>query len=181
MDSSLLASNINSFTMRATKTASVLCSQQLQSGDYYWFSFTQVQTINIQGITFNGCSIWLSKGLGYNASNATFVSSSFVNKTGCTRAVLDIDIAVSVLIEQCIFSDNKEGCAAISSTGYGSITIYQSTFENNINGNGGGAVDLVYGEVKFNIFNSNFSNNKGSQGGAVYLSTGPGIIANSYF
>ena len=170
LDSRLLASNINSFTMRATKTASVLCSQQLRPGDYYWLNFTQVQTINIRGITFNGCNIWLSKGLGYNASNATFVNSSFVNKTGCTRAVLYMDIAVSVRVEQCIFSDNKEGCAAISSAGFGGLTVYQSTFENN----GGGAIHYMYGYIT--IINSNFSNN---QGGAVHSSTG--IIANSYF
>jgi predicted outer membrane repeat protein len=174
IDSHLLVSDINSFTMRASKTASVSCSQQLQPGDYYWLSFTRVQTVNICGIDFNGCSIWLSRGPNYNVTNATFVSSSFINKTGCTRAVLDIDIAVSVRIERCIFSNNKEGCAAISSASYGGMTIYQSTFENN---NDGGAIRAMYGAVS--IHNSTFSNNKGSQGGAVSLSTG--IIADSYF
>ena len=173
IDSRLLAANINSFTIRATKTALVTCNQQLQPGDYYWFNFTLVQTVNICGIVFNGCSIWLSRGPSYNVTKATFVNSSFVNKTGCTRAVLDIDISVSVWIEQCIFSDNKKGCAAISSQSYGGLTINQTIFENNE----GGAIHNTYGAVS--ILNSNFRNNRGSNGGAVSLSTG--TIAHSYF
>ena len=178
MDSQLLASNIHSFTMRATETASVLCNQQLQPSNYYWFNLTRVQTVDVNGIAFNGCSMYLAnRNLGYNVTNATFVSSSFVNRTG--GGVLDIDHSVSVLIERCIFSDNKGSSGAISVTNYGSsLTVYQSTFKNNSGDRGAGAIHSGYGSIS--ILNCNFVNNKGSDGGAVVLYAGT-IIANSYF
>ena len=61
MDSQLLALNINSFTMRATKTASIFCSQQLQPGDYYWFNLTRVQMVDVKGIAFNGWSVYFGE------------------------------------------------------------------------------------------------------------------------
>ena len=90
MGSQLSVSTINSFTMRATTTATVLCSQDA------YFRFTQLQHFNISGITFVDCGMNLN-----SIANATFVKNSFVNKTRCCFRLIDIAHS-SVLIERCI-------------------------------------------------------------------------------
>ena len=68
--------NINSFTMRATKPASVtvICGQ-LPPDKYSWFVITgeQLETVHISDITFNGCKIELDAGLAM--VNVAFVRS----------------------------------------------------------------------------------------------------------
>ena len=78
LDFRLLASNINSFEMRATTEATVTCNQQLQSLDYNWLQFSQVRRVYASDIVFVGCRINMN-----DVTNATFVRSSFVNKTNC--------------------------------------------------------------------------------------------------
>ena len=136
--------NINSFTMRATKPASVtvICGQ-LPPDKYSWFVITgeQLETVHISDITFNGCKIELDAGLAM--VNVAFVRSSFVNNTcynnngGC--GVLDIDTtdsgtALLVTVKECIFSDNilgNNGVIFNQGNQGNNLTVDQSIFKNN--------------------------------------------------
>ena len=77
MDSQLSSSNINAFTMKATGSASVFCSQQLYP-TLQFFVFSQLKYARVDGITFIGCTIKLN-----GTAKATFVRSSLVNRTAC--------------------------------------------------------------------------------------------------
>ena len=189
---------VNSFTMGAAKPApvNIVCDQQLPSGRLFWFTFTQVPTINISDITFVGCKISLSTGDTNKAGSVVFVRSSFVNATsspGDNGAVLDIRSVVyasSVVVKQCTFSDNSLGRSAIfHSNGY-NLAVDQCVFKNNfalIGGNtgisdGGGALSHSNGNL--NILNSNFSNNQianSFSGGAVFTSGWSALIINCRF
>ena len=189
---------INRFTMTATKAASVtvVCGQQLPSGYYFWFTFTQVWKVNVSGITFDACKFGLAIDPTDTAANIAFVRSSFVNNTCCNRGgVIDITSAlwqnVFVTIKQCVFSDNNLGAGSPLRTRGVNLTVDQSIFKNNSvlaaefsQIDGGGAISHSYIGY-LNILNSNFSNNEiasNFNGGAVYISqAGKSSITNCYF
>ena len=179
LDSQLSISYINSFAMRATKTATIFCSQPYSG---YMFAFQGVHTVQIRGITFNGCSVSLD-----DIENAAIVKSSFVNKTGytcCNReAVLGAQSSQagsSVLIKQCVFSDNIGGNGAVYDF-TSNLTVDQCTFINNYAAYyEGGAIYKSSGHIS--ILNSHFSHNKGiKDGGAVSILAHQATIANCYF
>ena len=181
MDSQLFVSSVNSFTMRATKTATIFCSQPYND---YKFIFDEVHTVQIRGITFNGCRVSLSQSSVMG--NVAIFKSSFVNKTGyeccSTRGgVLDISQESSVLIKQCVFSDNIGGTGAIFDSRSHNLTVDQCTFKNNYGSYWrGGAIYKNTGYIS--ILNSHFSHNKDvEQGGAVSILANQATIANCYF
>lgn len=196
--SQLFVSSISSFAMRAIEstvraiesTVSVLCGQELQPSNYYWFIFMQVQIIQVSGITFNGCTMQLAGNNAGKTTNATFTKTSFVNRSpyiNCLRpdshgGILDIGTYISVQIEQCVFSDNSAQYGAIRSAGY-NLTVDQSIFKNNSGCIGGAAIYATNWYA--NILNSNFSNNQNyfpsQRGGAVYVSAREVSVANSRF
>ena len=180
MDSQLIVSSVNSFVMQGTKTITIFCSQPY---DDYRFKFHEVHTVQIRGITFNGCKISLIQSS--TTGNAVIIKSSFVNKTGCSKSgVLDISSSgqeSSVLIKQCVFSDNVEGTGAIFDFSH-NLTVDQCTFKNNYGSYfDGGAIYKNSGGVS--ILNSHFSYNEAiGQGGAVnILAVQAAYIANCYF
>ena len=134
----LLTLNINHFTMRPTKPASVtvMCGQQLPPGNSFWFTFTGVPTIHISDIIFNGCKFGLSLGeIAYDIASIAFVRSSFVNNSCCNdEGVLDIrtDVTTLVMVKECIFSDNSLGKLAVIYSSGDNLTVDQSIFKNNL-------------------------------------------------
>ena len=181
LDSQLSISYVNSFAMRATKTATIFCSQPYSG---YRFAFQGVHTVQIRGITFNGCSVSLD-----DIENAAIVKSSFVNKTGYTccnrQAVLGAQSTQaghgsSVLIKQCVFSDNIGGNGAVYDF-TSNLTVDQCTFINNYAAYyEGGAIYKNSGRIS--ILNSHFSHNKGiKEGGAVSILADQATIANCSF
>ena len=188
---------VDSFTMRATKPASVsvVCGQLQQSkpGNYYWFTFTGVSIVNISDITFNGCKFGIVAGETDILVNVAFVRSSFVNNTCCNNGgVLDIATAVTtslVTVKECIFSDNNLESIAIIRNYGNNLTVDQSIFKNNFaigssaSYDGGGAI-YHSGAAHLNILNSNFSNNEianSLNGGAIYTSGARSTIINCHF
>ena len=174
MDHAPLATlKVDSFTMRATKPASVsvVCGQlqQLPPGNYFWFTFTGVSTVNISDITFNGCKFGIVAGETDILVNVAFMRSSFVNNTCCNNGgVLDITTTVTtslVTVKECVFSDNNLGSIAVIYNYGNYLTVDQSVFKNNFvigrsaSYDGGGAIYHT-GRVHLNILNSNFSNNE---------------------
>ena len=176
--------NKGSFTMRATKPGSVtiLCSQKLQPGYYFWFMFGSAQTFNINDIIFNDCTL----SLGSSRGNATTVKSSFVNAALCTDlpGVVNVNPLLTAVFKQCTFSNNK-GSRAILWSKSTNLTVDQSIFKNNfVCGNStatssqGGRAIYQYGE-EVNIINSTFSNNEianNYDGGAVCIYSRKAII-----
>ena len=185
MDSQLSVSHVNSFTMWATEKVTIFCRQPYYD---YRFRFDEVENVQIRGITFNGCSVSLiqSGAIG----NAAFIKSSFVNKTGyecCSRGgVLNMNYmsysgaGSSVLIKQCVFSDNVGGSGSIFDCSH-NLTVDQCTFKNNYGSYWeGGSIFKSGGYIS--ILNSVFSHNRDvSQGGAVSIIGIQATIANSYF
>lgn len=208
MESQLSVSNVNSFTMRASRRATILCNQK-QTYDDYWFTFEYIETVQIRGIAFSGC--WISADVG----NLVVLRSSFVNATSnecCSRGgVLDIawpSGAGQAMIKQCVFSDNTRGpvitdyshnitidqCTFFNNydtynyhagaiyKNFGQISILNSYFSHNEANHDGGAVYILAGEVKVTIANSHFSENiAGANGGAVRVCASPVVIINSTF
>ena len=178
LSSQLSVSNINSFTMRANTSATVVCSQQLHDPFY----FNRLQQIHVSGITFVGCRMEL-----YDIMNATVERNSFVNRTLCCLAGAALYAQYSsVMIRLCIISNNSVSRGAI----YGdrsTFIIEQTTFKINYPhccGNRyGGAIYLSSGNM--DILNSNFSDNSvhyRGDGGAIYTSASAVVtIIGSYF
>ena len=185
MDSQLSVSHVNSFTMWATEKVTIFCRQPYYD---YRFKFDEVPNVQVRGIILNGCRVSLiqSGAIG----NAAFIKSSFVNNTGylcCSRGgVLDMNymsysgVGSSVLIKQCVFSDNIGGSGSIFDSSH-NLTVDQCTFKNNYGSYWeGGAIFKSGGYIS--ILNSRFSHNKDvSQGGAVSIIANQATIANSYF
>ena len=184
LDSQLSISYVNSVAMWATKTATVFCSQPYND---YRFKFNEVHNVKISGIIFNGCSISILQSAG----NIAIIKSSFLNKTGsecCSRGgVLSMNYMTalgkgsSVLIKQCLFSDNIGGTGAIFDCSH-SLTVDQCTFINNYGSySQGGAISKTDGYIS--ILNSRFSHNRDiKEGGAIYIiAVGQATIANCYF
>ena len=202
LDSTISATNINSFIMtsRANATVTVNCSQ-LQSGYYYWFRFDRVQQLHVSGITFVGCTMNLN-----HVTNITFVKTSltFVNSTNsvCCSQALYIQYSTSVLIKECTISNHTGYYQVVYGSSINSFTVDKSKIVNNINyfddypyyGSGGAVIYLslnryyngsyhYYGHI--NIINSNFSGNRAgrwSSGSAVYVANAQGVsIHNTRF
>ena len=171
--------------MWATEKVTIFCRQPYYD---YRFRFDEVENVQIRGITFNGCSVSLiqSGAIG----NAAFIKSSFVNKTGyecCSRGgVLNMNYmsysgaGSSVLIKQCVFSDNVGGSGSIFDCSH-NLTVDQCTFKNNYGSYWeGGSIFKSGGYIS--ILHSVFSHNRDvSQGGAVSIIGIQATIANSYF
>ena len=195
----LSISYINSFTMRATKPASVtvMCGQPHYK--YYSFSFREVPTLLISDITFNGCKIGFSLSSA-RAANAVFVRNSFMNTTCNYIGVLNINSITSrytslVTVKECIFSDNivlggKTYLAVIfnRADGFENLTIDQSIFKNNfVSGKDSGAVSIYHNGGILNVLNSNFSNNEianNLSGKAIYIDAAFNstvLISNCHF
>ena len=182
LDSQLSAADINSFTMRANATATVNCSQYLQSASYYWFSLERAQQLHVSGITFIGCRVYLNR-----VTNATFVRNSFVNRTRCcaTGGVLYIQSCTSVTITQCNISNNRVYYGAIYGSRINSFTVEESNLNNNYypyssSSSHGGAIYYYYGNIS--ILKSNFSGNRATRsgyGGAVYVSDAQKVTINN--
>ena len=181
LDTQLSVSYVDSFAMRATKTATIFCSRGFYG---YRFTFLGVHTVQIRGIIFNGCRISLTI-----TGNSAIIKSSFVNTTEyvcCNNrgGVLDVsshsDPESSLLIKQCVFSDNIGGTGAIFDFGP-NLTVDQCTFTNNYGAYWeGGAIYKNSGRVS--IFNSHFSHNKDiKEGGAVSILADQATIANCSF
>ena len=186
MDSQLSVSHVNSFTMWATEKVTIFCRQPYYD---YRFKFDEVPNIQVRGIIFNGCRVSLIQSGA--VGNAAFIKSSFVNNTGylCCRSrggVLDMNymsysgVGSSVLIKQCVFSDNIGGSGSIFDCSH-NLTVDQCTFKNNYGSFWeGGAIFKSGGYIS--ILNSHFSHNKDvSQGGAVSIIANQATITNSYF
>ena len=168
----LSISNVSSFTVRAAKPDSVMimCDQKHPPGNSLWFMFTEVPTVNISDITFNGCKIPLVIGETDIVVNAEFIRNSFVNNTCSTDdPVLSIIVSTSVTtaeieIKQCIFADNCLGKNATIYSYGNNLTVDQSIFKNNfVNSSDpdrGGALYYYSSLGYLNIVNSNFSNNE---------------------
>ena len=199
LDSTISATNINSFIMtsRANATVTVNCSQ-LQSGYYDWFRFDRVQQLYFSGISFVGCTMNLN-----HVTNVTLEKTSlnFVNSTNsvCCSQALYIYNSTSVSIKECTIS-NHIGYEALYGWNISSFTIDQSRIVDNnyylpYYGSGG-AIYLYspyyydpnntyqhYGNIS--ILNSNFSGNRASgwsSGGAVYIDNAQRLtIRNSRF
>ena len=124
LNSQLSVSNIYSFTMRTNATAMtmIICRDWINNP----FSFNQLQLIHISGITFIGCSMSLTWTI-----NATFVRCSLINSTNIQVALYISDS--SVLIKQCIISNNSNGAIDFSGSSSLSLTIDQSIFSKNGN------------------------------------------------
>ena len=183
MDSQLSISYVNSFAMWAIKTATIFCRQPYGR---YLFRFLEVNTVQISGITFNGCRLYLkNSGTG---SVTTIIKSSFINKTKCCStgggvlAISSSGQASSVLIKQCLFSNNTEGIGVIHDFSH-NLTVDQCTFKNNYDSYSEGGAIYKDGEY-VSILNSHFSHNKDIKGGgAVFIIAGQATatIANCYF
>ena len=179
LNSQLSVSNINSFTMRANTSATVICNQQLDTTFY----FNRLQQIHVSGITFVGCRMYLRY-----ITNATFERSLFVNRSRCCRSGVALNVQYSsVLLRLCTISNNRVDNGAIY--GYRStFMIEQTVFKNNYypytccSNRYGGAIYLSGGSM--DILNSNFSSNLvtyGGHGGAIYTVTAQVTIIGSYF
>ena len=135
MDSQLSVSHVNSFTMWATEKVTIFCRQPYYD---YRFKFDEVQNVQVRGIILNGCRVSLLQS--GPVGNAAFIKSSFVNNTGylcCSRGgVLTMNYmsysgaGSSVLIKQCVFSDNIGGTGSIFDSSH-NLTVDQCTFKNN--------------------------------------------------
>ena len=185
LDSQLAVRNINSFMMRANVSAVVTCNQQLGGP----FSFYRLQQVHVSGVTFVGCRM----GLEY-ITNATVERNSFVNRATCCPygAALFVQYTSSVLIRQCIISNNRVGSRG-AIYGYRSnyFAIEQSSFRNNYypysccSRGRGVAIYVSNGDIT--VLNSNFSDNLvtyNGDGGAIYVSGGGTLtvtITGSYF
>ena len=199
LNSLLSASNIDSFMMRASTTATVFCNQS------FYFNFYQLQHVYINGITFKRCRI----NMNY-ITNAIVERNSFVNMSICCYNILSISQS-SIEVKDCKFENSQNhsnravylsgGDATIlysnfsgfvRDIGYGGAvtirgggtTIINSYFNNNIvvgRGYGGAAV-YVYDGDGVNIINSSFSDNAvGGHGGAIYVYRTQVTIVNSCF
>ena len=86
----------------------------------------------------------------------------------------------SVLLKQCVFSDNVGGTGAIFDSSH-NLTVDQCTFKNNYGSYWeGGSIFKSGGYIS--ILNSHFSHNTDvTQGGAVSIIASQAVIANSYF
>ena len=199
LNSLLSASNIDSFMMRASTTATVFYNQS------FYFNFYQLQHVYINGITFKRCRI----NMNY-ITNAIVERNSFVNMSICCYNILSISQS-SIEVNDCRFENSQNhsnramylsgGDATIlysnfsgfvRDIGYGGAvtirgggtTIVNSYFNNNIvvgRGYGGAAV-YVYDGDGVNIINSSFSDNAvGGHGGAIYVYRTQVTIVNSYF
>ena len=77
MDSQLSVSHVNSFTMWATEKVTIFCRQPYYD---YRFRFDEVPNVQVRGIIFNGCRVFLIQSGA--VGNAAFIKSSFMNNTG---------------------------------------------------------------------------------------------------
>ena len=179
LNSQMSVSNVNSFIMRGTTSATVVCNQQLGAPFYFY----RLQQIHVSGITFVGCRMQL-----YYTTNAMLERDSFLNRTRCclNGAALYASYS-SVLIRMCTISNNRIHRGAVY--GYRStFAIEHTTFGINYpcgcSNARGGAICLYGGSV--DILNSNFGSNSinggdGGQGGAVYFDGGNITVTNSTF
>ena len=182
LNSQLSVSNINTFTMIANASATVMCNQQLQLDEPFYFY--QLQQVYVSGITFIGCRMELQY-----ITNGTFERSSFVNRTTCCSIGAALYVwSSSVQFIQCIISNNTVFNGAIY--GYRSNFLFeQTTFWNNYfpysccSDLHGGAIHSV-NSGNIDIRNSNFSSNSasnGGHGGAIYTSNGVITITGTCF
>ena len=180
LDSELRVLRINSFTMRATSSATVTCRQQLSQPFY----FSQLQQLHISGITFVGCRMELG-----SIRNATFERNSFVNRTSCCpNGAALYAWSSSVLIRQCIVLNNRVYSGAIYGS-HSTFVVEQTAFRSNYyaysccRNTYGGAIYLSGGYL--NVLNSNFSDNSiasyGGNGGAIYFDGNNITVTNSTF
>ena len=123
LDSQLQVSSINSFTMRANTSATVMCNQQHSGVSFYFHHMHQIQ---ISGITFTGsCTMFLKY-----VTNATFEKNSlhFVSGTRCCPSALAVSYS-SVLMRLCsLFNSGRYYGGAINSD-RSNFIIEQSTIK----------------------------------------------------
>ncbi|BAY09409.1 choice-of-anchor Q domain-containing protein [Calothrix sp. NIES-2098] len=105
--------------------------------------------------------------------------------TGRGGAIEVIDYA-TIRVENCRFSNNRGGVAGAIHIGYGSKgTVLNSSFDSNDgtlakSGFSSGAI-ATYGSGELTVKNSQFTNNKGMCGGAIYSLLGGLTVENSAF
>ena len=186
MDSMLIVANVSSFSMRATENATIFCTLPWCHPS---FVFHDLETVQMKGITFNGCEFILYAVTG----KVEIVKSSFVNHTapqcGIRGGVLifdDFGPVLSVLFKQCTFSDNTGESGVIVDYMTKNLTVDQCTFKNNHGSSGiSGAIFKPGGflDSHVRILNSYFIHNKAKgEGGAVSISAGGSVhIANCHF
>ena len=182
LDSQLSASNINSFTMRANTSATVMCSQE-----YY---FNRLQQVHVSQVTFVGCRMTLQ-----HITNATFERNSFVNGSTCNNANLNLPLPNGaalnvqyslVLIRQCIFSNNLGYKSGAIYGNASTLTVEQTTFRKNsicTCCDSGAAIYLRGGSM--DIGSSKFIGNSAGYitglGAAIYASNAIVTVARTYF
>ena len=188
MGSTLLrVTNVSSFSMIATRNVTIFCTLPWC---HVSFAFSDLETVQIRGITFNSCEFDLSDITG----KLEIVKSSFVNHTapqcGTSGGILVFSPfqppVYSVLIKQCTFSDNTGETGVIFDALIQNLTVDQCTFKNNHGSSWiAGAIFKPSGssDSYVRILNSNFSHNKAeSSGGAVAIQiAGTTYIANCHF
>lgn len=135
----------------------------------------------------------LSKGLNVTVKGLTFVDGRAAG-TGIAGegGAIRVSDTSTLTVENSVFKYNKANRGGAIRVGYaGSLTVRNSTFNSN-DGTlsndefSAGAIATygaggTYGKGKLVIENSNFVNNKGINGGAVYNLLGPVSIKNSVF
>lgn len=203
LESIISGTEISSFIMRGSDSTVFCRNPGTPNFDIH---FTQLQLIEISGITFDNCTIHLSQVI-----NATFVRNAFVNRiTGGanvrvnnTGSIVTGYALSNVIISETVFGNNHGGAIVMlddcdhieihssnftnnTATLYGivhidegNVTVIDTIFSSNMARiQDGGALNVQKGNVS--VESSIFINNRANHhGGAIYIQHGSALIISN--